>query len=172
MSRGEQGFSIIEMLIALVVFAIVAIGVLTVVGAASTGGFLGAFPTSFATVRVARDYTTAAAYLQSFEDFAANKQSANLTPGEWTATPGADFPSGKGLDDHPPFPSTGQLNWTSLVVCIERWPWDGSTKYADPNPNGCSPTLTTGDYVTLVEPTLTWTFKGQVRTLAVDRFIP
>ncbi len=168
MRRAERGFTLIEVLIALVVFAIVAIGALAALGATTASGFLGTFPTSFTTVRAARDYTTAAVYLQSFQEFVASLPSASVTPVSQTVVPpGSSMPFGA-----PPPPPESELKWTQLDICVERWYWNG-TKYTDPDPNGCSTTNNPGDYITLVRSTLTWTFKGQPRPpLMVNRFIP
>ncbi len=172
--RSEQGFTLIEILFALLIFSIVAVGTLGFLGAASTGGgFLDAFPTSFAGARFARDYTAASVYLQALQEFVAAsckptcaEASSPVSPASYMCTPpancspsltGAPMPSGQ------PTGQTYQLNWQQVNLLVQRWGWNG-TAYVSTSP--C-----TSDCLTLVQSTLTWQFKTQTRTLTVQRFV-
>ena len=174
MKTGERGFTLIEILISLVVFAIVAIGALAALGATTTSGFLGAFPTSFATVRTARDYTAAANYLQSLQDYIASQGSSAATVGTYCAEPGGGCSSGIPIPSDYPDPDdlSTQMNWTKLDVVIQRWYWDNAAiKYCLVGSTGCG-AAALGDYAVYVQSTLTWTFDNVGRTLTVNRFIP
>src|SRR2546425_11360676 len=70
---NERGFTLIEILVSLAIFAVVVIGALGVLGAAGSRGFLSAVPTGFVTTRAARDITAAAVYLQAFQEHAAQQ---------------------------------------------------------------------------------------------------
>lgn len=193
MIRSEQGFSLVEILIALLVFAMVVVGTITIVGAATAGGFLDTFPTSFVTTRAARDYTAASVYLQSFQEFVANKgfASAVVTPSTWrseycvegpaagTGCTAGGLPAELGVYPVPSDPSvaaTYQLNWDRLDVVIEQLHWDNSNatpalrNYCRIGLPGCGATQT-GDSLKLVQSTLTWLWKDRSRSLTVKRFL-
>jgi prepilin-type N-terminal cleavage/methylation domain-containing protein len=148
MIMSERGFTLVEILISLAIFAVVVIGALGVLGAAGSGGFLESFPTGFTTTRVARDVTAASVYLQTFDEYAMGLNSSTLTAGTYTATPGVTCsttptftPSGSGLGSPPAPPGPPcnypyQLNWQTLTVVIDP-PW-----YACFNSSGTPPQCT------------------------------
>src|SRR3989304_6906349 len=69
----DQGFSLIEVLVALGIFAVISVGVLSVLGATAVGGFQDASPTALATGRRAKDLTVAGVYLQALHDYLASQ---------------------------------------------------------------------------------------------------
>ncbi len=137
MSTDERGFTLIEILVSLAIFAIVVVGALGVLGAAGSGGFFEGFPTGFRATRAARDTTAASVYLQAFQEYGASLNSSLLTPGtycdgsECSSTiqvGGITLPvvttsiSASNLGTYPPPPvQPYQLNWRRLDVTIERW---------------------------------------------------
>lgn len=183
--RDETGFTLVEILVSLAIFAMVAIGAIGVLGATDSGGFMEGFPTGFMTARVAKDYTASSVYLQAFNEFVAAKGTANATPGTYcvgsACSPVVSLPSG--LAGYPTPPNAGyQLDWTRLDVLIQRWHWDetadvdgvGSDKgktYCVIGTAGCS-SVSTNEYVTLTRSTLTWRIKGASRSMTVERYIP
>ncbi len=197
MRTDERGFTLIEILVSLAIFAVVVIGALGVLGAAGSGGFLEGFPTGFMATRAARDMTAASVYLQAFQEYAAGQGGALLTPGTYCQGPGCatENLASSGLTGCPspptqPCPSPPgqpyQLDWRKLDVTIERWYWDGA---ATPKRYRCSqPASATCDFVVPIPPTeylvrlhsmLTWQVRpprgGQpavIRTMEVDRFLP
>lgn len=165
--RNQDGFTLVEILVSLAIFATVVIGAVGVL-AADAGGFLSGFPTSFVAARVAKDITAASVYLQAFQEFVASKGSAYATPGTYClgggCSPVVALPSK--LSGYPTPPSAGyQLDWTRLDVVIQLWYWD-------PLNNRFSTSFNTTETLTRVQSTLTWQEKGVTRTLTVDRFIP
>lgn len=188
--RGERGFSLIEVLVALGIFAIVSVGVLSVLGATAAGGFQDASPTALATGRRAKDLTVAGVYLQALHDHLASQDEmvwdavfATWPPGTRDQTycirsGGTPCDGGEPmlpalLGDHPlPESTPYQLNWTMVRISIQRWFWDCSMRrYAPDRP------LPTRDLLIRVHSTLLWRFKHEVRSLApegrgVDRFLP
>ena len=168
MIHRQDGFTLLEILVSLVIFAVIVIGALGVLGAADVGGFLEGFPSAFATARVARDYTAASTYLQGFQEFVASKKSANATPGTYCLGTGCspEIALPGGLSGYPTPPGQGyQLAWTRLDVLIELWYWDNVQKKF-------TAAFSTDETLTRVQTTLTWTTRGFARTIAVDRFIP
>ncbi|MDR7540574.1 MAG: prepilin-type N-terminal cleavage/methylation domain-containing protein, partial [Armatimonadota bacterium] len=125
----QRGFTLLEVLVSLAIFAVVVIGALGVLGATSSGGFLEGFPTGFSTTRAAKDATAAAVYLQAFHEYVAAQNAAALSPGAYCDGPdctGASI-SSSGLTGYPTPPGQPyQLDWRRLDVTIERWCWDDS----------------------------------------------
>ncbi len=164
--RGEGGFTLLEVLVSLAIFAMIVVGAVGVLGASNSGLFEG-FPTGFVTTRVARDITAASVYLNAFEEFVASKGSANAAPGSYCVGSGCstEVPLPTGLTGYPTPPGEAyQLNWTKLEVLIELWYWNTAT-------NKFSATVSTNETLTRVRATLTWEIQGHTRTLSVDRFI-
>lgn len=179
----EQGFTLIEILVSLAIFAIVVVGALGVLGAAGSGGFLEGFPTGFVTTRAARDTTAATVYLQAFHEYASSQIGGLLTPGTYCDGPDcgpvSPIPS-SGLTGYPAPPGQPyQLDWRKLDVTIERWYWDNTAtpkRYRCSEPAGptCAfviPTPPT-EYLVHLHSKLTWRFRGVTRTMEVDRFLP
>ena len=189
-AKGDRGFSLIEVLVALGIFAVVSVGVLSVLGATAAGGFQDASPTALTTGRRAKDLTVAAVYLQALHDYLASQDEmvwdalfATWPPGATDRTycirPGGTPCDGGEpvlpvlLGGYPVPESTPyQLNWTMVRIVIERWFWDCSMKRYAPERS-----LPTRDLLVRVHSTLLWRFKDEVRSLApggrgVDRFLP
>src|SRR5574341_495382 len=173
-----RGFSLIEVLVALGIFGVVCVGVLSVLGATAAGGFQDASPTALTTGRRAKDVTVAAVYLQALHDHLASEDEAawNALLSTWPpgtneqaycVSPGG-LPCGGGeptlpavLGDYPlPQAAPYQMAWTTLRVLVQRWFWDcAATRYAAP------PAATTSDSLVHVRSTLSWRFKGETRVL-------
>jgi prepilin-type N-terminal cleavage/methylation domain-containing protein len=202
MMTGERGFTLIEILISLAIFAVVVVGALGVLGAAGSGGFLESFPTGLAATRVARDITAASVYLQTFNEYAMGLTSSTLTAGTYTATPGGTCSttltftgSGLGSPPAPPGPPCNypyQLNWQTLTVVIDP-PWyacfnTSSTpapctatspcfvKYSTGSDASCA-INTSKESLVLIRAKLAWQYCPRptacvARTLEMDRFLP
>jgi prepilin-type N-terminal cleavage/methylation domain-containing protein len=202
MMTGERGFTLIEILISLAIFAVVVVGALGILGAAGSGGFLESFPTGFAATRVARDITAASVYLQTFNEYAMGLNSSTLTPGTYTATPGGTCSttltltgSGLGSPPAPPGPPCNypyQLNWQTLTVIIDP-PWyacfnTSSTPAPCTATSPCFVKYSTGsdasctinnlkESLVRIDSKLTWQYCPRptacvARTLEMDRFLP
>jgi len=169
MSRNEPGFTIIEILIALAVFAIVVIGSLGVVGA-TTGGFLEAIPTGLVTARSAKDMTAAGVYLQALHEFAAARGGGTIDPGTdgGTFTPGGGpGPLGFALPSAVPY----QLDWDTLVVEFVTLMWNGASP-GQYTAQSCDPS-SAPDCLVLMRSTLTWNLRGVARPpLTLERILP
>lgn len=166
--RNERGFTLIEILVSMAIFAMIVIGAIGVLGATDQGGFLEGFPTGFVTARVAKDYTAASVYLQSLNEFTAGKTAVNAPAGTYcvgsACSPPVALPSGLAGYPTPPGQSY-QLDWTKLDVVIETWYWQ-------PLSNSYSTSFNTTETLTRVRSTLTWQLRGQSRSVTMERFIP
>lgn len=169
--RNDDGFSLIEIMISLTLFLIIALGAASMIGVSSAGG-PGGLVTAFGVGRAAKDVTAASVYIQSLQEYAASQGSAamglpatyNCTPNAatWSCTP--SLPAGL---TGAPQPSTQpfELQWTQLVIDVSRWNWDASLKYI----NGG---VSTTDNLIRVRATLNWQVGVALKTLTVERFIP
>jgi prepilin-type N-terminal cleavage/methylation domain-containing protein len=168
-SGRDGGFTIIETLIALAVFAVVVIGALGFVGATSSG-LPGSIPTGLVTARSSKDMTAAGVYLQALHEYAAARGAGSIDP----ATDGGTFtpaspsgPVGFVLPSEVPY----QLDWDTLVVAFVTLMWDGGSpgQYA---PQSCDPS-TAADCLILMRSTLTWSLRGVTRQpITVERILP
>ncbi len=179
MIASERGFTLVEILISLALFAVVVVGALGVLGAAGSGGFLESFPSGFAAMRVARDMTAASVYLQAFQEYSSGVGGAALNQGTYClANSGSNCGptpalAGAGLGSFPPVPGYPyQLNWQTLYVTIDWWYWDNTaTKYCIVGSPGCAATSTT-EHLVRIDSKLKWQYRGFSRTLEVSRFLP
>lgn len=163
--KDERGLTVVEILVALAIFAVITVGALGVIGATNSGGLLEGIPTGTITGRVAKDYTVASVYLQAFQEYMADYvdgATITLVLGTNTFTPSAadvfGFP--------PPSSQPYQLTWEQLVVTAQNWYWDCATQAYDPA------VAATEDHLVMVRSTLTWRLKGEDRTVTVQRFVP
>ncbi len=186
MSGDVRGFTLLEIIISIAIFAIVAVGALGVLGATNAGGFLEGFPNAFVTGRVAKDITAAGVYLHAFQEFVAGVGSSTFDPNGSTdgtycigsgCAPVVALPSG--LAGYPTPPAQPyELSWTMLNVVITTWYWDPTTNKYDctTNTSACTSAgvlpFVTVEGVVEVKSTLTWQLKGATRTLTMDRFVP
>jgi prepilin-type N-terminal cleavage/methylation domain-containing protein len=169
MRLHERGFTLIEVLIALAVFAIIIVGAIGVMGAVNASGLTEGLSTGLVTGRVSKDVTAASTYLQALQEYVAAKGSGSVIPdtycagtcGAETALP-VDFPTPASQGLNQPY----QLDWTNVVVLIEWWGWDAGTGQYAPS-LGCS-----GDCLLRVESTVSWQLKGAPRSVRMERFIP
>jgi prepilin-type N-terminal cleavage/methylation domain-containing protein len=173
------GFTLIEVLVALGIFAVVCVGVLSVLGAATAGGFQDASPTALTTGRRAKDLTVAAVYVQALHDYLASlddavwsavfsgwpvgvdEQTYCVGPGGTSCGGGELIPPA--ILGSVPLPQAApyQLDWIALRILVQRWYWDCATaRYAV---NAAFPTA---DLLVRVRSTLLWRFKGEVRAVA------
>jgi prepilin-type N-terminal cleavage/methylation domain-containing protein len=189
--RSQQGFTLIEILVSVAIFAMLVIGALGVLGAAGAGGFLEGFPSGLATARTARDITAAGVFLEAFQEYVATKDDAIFNPGDYCEGVGCGVDaactgpalSGSGITGAPTPPGEDyQLDWRCLAVTVERWFWDdtldtdgtGSDKgkvYCVVGSTGCGAAVTT-EYLTRVRTRLTWRLRNVDRMIELDRFMP
>ncbi len=172
MRHRADGFTMIEIVVSLAIFLVIVVGALGVLSASNVGT-LGAFPTAFGTGRAAKDITAASVYLQGLQEYAASQGSAAMgSPSTYTCTPSGVswsctplLPTGltsAAVPSSRPF----ELTWTSLVIDVSRWNWDGgASKYS----NGGTSTT---DSMIRVRSTLSWQVGTVQKTLTVERFIP
>jgi prepilin-type N-terminal cleavage/methylation domain-containing protein len=189
--HDTRGFTLIEILVALLIFAIIAIGAIGVLGAANTGGgLLEGLPTGLITGRVAKDVTAASVYAQAVQEFIAARSAtvpsatptlycvqgsvtcpgtapaelATWCPGHGTVSAVETTLPGALAGMPTPQAEPYQLSWTNLFVLIEPWMWDTATQQYSASG--------VGDTIIRVCSVVNWEFNGVPRTLRTDRFIP
>lgn len=172
MNDRSDGFTLLEIVISLALFLMIAVGVSGMIGVSNVGG-PGAFPTAFGVARSAKDVTAASVYLQSLQEYAASQGSTSMgasstytcTPSgvTWSCTP--SLPTG--LTGAPqPSAQPFELQWTQLLIDVSRWNWDSTTlTYKTSAPS-------TTDNLIRVRSTLNWQLGTVQKTLTVERFIP
>lgn len=193
MIRDERGLTLIEILVALAIFAVVIAGALGSVGAHTAGGLLEAFPTGLLTGRVAKDMTVAGTYLQGLQEYAAANVGSVVvagvsklycTAGSGSCVQPAELnqwcPGNRYAGDMATGEPAGlsgaltaeaepyQLDWNVLYVLVEQWHWDDSPsakKYTSTAPAG-------GESLVRVCSVLIWDLKDQARVISLDRFVP
>jgi len=167
MRTAERGLTLIEILIALAIFAIIVVGALGAVGA-TNAGLTDTFPTAFGTGRAAKDYTVASTYLQGFQEFMADYVDPSTVGTLEAGSPHAFTPADPDVFGFPlPSAQPYQMQWTGMAVEVARWYWNCGS------PGQYSPTAAvTNDQVILVRATLTWALKGANRAVVVERFVP
>ncbi len=167
MNRDERGLTLIEILIALAIFAIIIVGALGAIGSTASG-FMEGFPTAFVSGRAAKDYTVASVYLQAFQEYMADYLTdVTITGAEGTNTfTASPTPPTDVFGFTPPSGQPYQLDWEQMVVTVQRWYWDCAAANYSPS------AATTDDQVILVRATLTWRYQGQNRSVPVERFVP
>jgi prepilin-type N-terminal cleavage/methylation domain-containing protein len=164
----EQGFTLIEVLVSLLLFCIIVVGAGSIMGAAnSSSGLFSTFPVGFAAARVARDYTVASVHAQALHEFFAGQGTAAVSVGAYCSGPDcptAVWPAGWSMAPVPPIrPYQFDLRRTDVVV--ESWYWDSvNNRYC----LGCAAST---DHVVYIKTTLTWQLKDQLRTMTVERAI-
>lgn len=157
-ARDERGVTLLELLIAMALFGIVAIGTLSALGATNAGGFLEGFPVAFAANRSAKDITAATTYLQGLHEHMA--QQGGLTVGTYTFSDPSSEPFSYKAENL----ATGyQLDWVELRVEVQRWGWNG-TAYEDGE--AC-----TNDCLFWVRSRLEWRLKDALRSVELVRFL-
>jgi len=172
MINRSDGFTLIEIVVSLALFVVLAAGALEVIGASSVNP-PGSFPTVFGTGRAAKDVTAASVYLQSLQEYAASQGSSTMgSPSTYTCTPSGGTWScapvlPTGLTGAPqPSAVPYELQWTQLMIDVSRWNWDSSaSKYS-------VAAASTSDYLIRVRSTLTWQVGTVAKTLTAERFIP
>ena len=162
MRRGESGFTFIEILIALAIFAIVVVGALGVIGATNAAGLLEGVPTALVTGRTAKDMTAASTYLRGFQEYMAGTVDSTTIPGIYTFDTTAVDILGYSIPSAQPY----QLAWSGMTVTIDTWYWVCGWDYYAPGGGA------TGDQLVRVQATLSWVLKGAPRSVTVDRFVP
>lgn len=162
MSPGTRGFTLIEILIALAIFAIVVVGALGVIGAANTSGFLEGIPTALVTGRTSKDITAASTYLRGFQEYMAGTMDGATSPGTYSFTTSASDIFGYPVPSAQPY----QLAWSGMTVTIDNWYWVCGWDYYAPGGGA------TADRLVRVQTTLSWLFGAAARSVAVDRFVP
>jgi prepilin-type N-terminal cleavage/methylation domain-containing protein len=167
MRADERGLTLIEILIALAIFAIIVVGALGAVGAANFG-LTDTFPTALVGGRAAKDYTVASTYLQGFQEFMADYVDTSTIGTLESGSPFTFTPADTDIFGFPvPSAQPYQMQWTNMVVEVARWYWDCGS------PGQYSPTAaSTIDQVIYVQTRLTWSLKGTNRTVEVERFVP
>ncbi|OFV84923.1 MAG: hypothetical protein A2W26_00875 [Acidobacteria bacterium RBG_16_64_8] len=175
--RTERGFTILEILVALAIFAILIVGGLGVIGATNSSLVQG-LPTGIVLARSTRDMTAASVYVQAFMEYTAATGAAAVPDGTYCLEPpgpgcssGTPLPGSLGVF---PTPSSQpyQLDWTRFDVIAESWYWDaGNMKYCRVGSPGCG-ALSSTESIKWVRSTLFWTLKGVQRSVRVERFLP
>jgi prepilin-type N-terminal cleavage/methylation domain-containing protein len=188
-AEPDQGFSLIEVLVAVGIFLVVSVGTLGILGATAAGGFQEASPTALSTGRRAKDLTVAAVYLHGLDDYLASLadpiwdavlsgwapgatgQSYCLEPGGSPCGGGEPMPP-LALGAYPLPPSAPyQLPWIALRIIVQRWTWDCAARRFSLTPAQGAP-----DLLVRIHTTLSWRVKQDLRTLApsggLDRFLP
>jgi prepilin-type N-terminal cleavage/methylation domain-containing protein len=185
-----QGFSLIEVLVAVGIFLIVSVGTLSILGATAAGGLQDASPTALTAGRRAKDLTAAAIYLQGLHDYLGSLDAAawDAVLGSWP--PGAAGqtyciqPEGQTCGGGDPVPPTAlgpiplppsvsyQLPWVALRLVVQRWTWD-----CEAHRFSRAPSTATADLLVSIHSTLHWRVKSQLQTLStsgggLERFLP
>lgn len=163
----RDGFTLAEVIVSLGLFALIAVGGLGALGPIRSGGALGATPAAVGAVRLSKDHTAAGVYLQGVLEYLAGLTGIPLVPGSYAAPFPAEW---TGMPVVPSGPE--QVGGARLVVAVERWHWDDTAgRYCVVGSPGCA-AVAAGEYLTRASATLTWEFRGVVRSMTLVRCVP
>jgi prepilin-type N-terminal cleavage/methylation domain-containing protein len=162
MTGRDRGFTIIEILLALAMFAVIIVGALGTLGAQGTGQ-LETVPTGLTTARSGKDITAAAVYLQALHECAATVGGTGVTPGTMIydgsssdAPLGCTIPLTSPLQPLLPSAEPYQLARYTLTVTFTTLVW-GSGRYTE---GSCDP-ATDADCLVRIRSTLAWSLRGE-----------
>ncbi len=168
----QDGFTLLEIMVAMTIFAAIVIGAAGLLAPQAAGGFLATSPTAAGATQVAKDLTAASMYLQAVAEFLAGRTDTIPASGTYCLGEGCDPQGAFAGISFPPLPSgPTQLHAARLLVDIQRWQWNPvQGRYCPVGPECMA--ASDDDYLTRVRATLTWRTAATARTLTVERSLP